>query len=177
MKFKFYLLSALLGGLVIFIWGMFAHMALPWWEDVMLRVPNEQAVVDAMKSNGVQNGMYYGVQGMFLVTFFGQGMADNGQGMRSYMVKEFISDALLALILAWLLLRANARGLLAVGVYSGFVGLAGWLNGNVSNWIWYHFPFRYIALEALDQIIGVFLAGLVIAWLMNKQQLAGARNT
>ena len=173
MNAKFYLLAALLGGIVLFAWGAVAHMAIPFWDDVMLQVPNEQAVVDALKSSGVSNGIYYGMQGMLLVTFFGHGMSDNA-GMGSYMVAEFISDVLVALVLAWLLLRINVRGTLNRGFYAGIIGVFGWLSINVSSWIWYHYPLAYISLEAVDNVPGTFLAGLVIAWLMKKTKLAVA---
>jgi MFS family permease len=169
MKVKFYLLATLLGGIVIFVWSAFAHMAIPGWESVMHELPNEQAVVDAMKSAGVQNGMYYGTQGVFLVTFFGQGMAD-GVGMSSYMILEFISDALLALVLAWLLTHSHARGTSKFAFFAVMVGLTGWLNVNLSNWNWYHFPFGYVLMEALDQIVGLFLAGLLIGWLIKRER-------
>jgi hypothetical protein len=169
MKTKYYLLAALLGGIVIFVWGAFSHMALPWWEDVMHRFPNEQPVVDALKANGVQNGMYYGMQGFFLVTFFGQGMNDNA-AMGPLMIEEFISDALAAFVLAWLLMRANVRGVAKMGLFAGMVGLTGWIAGNLSNWIWYNFAFGYVLLEAVDQVIGFVLAGLVIAWLIKRER-------
>ena len=173
MKAKFYLLAALLGALVLFVWGAIAHMALPFWDDVMHELPNEQAVVDALKSSGVSNGIYYGMQGMLLVTFFGHGMSDDTD-MGTYMVTEFISNVLVALVLAWLLMRANVQGTLNRGVYAGMIGLLGWLSINVSSWIWYHYPFAYISLEAVDNVIGAFLAGLVIAWLMKKTKVAAA---
>ena len=169
MKAKFYLLAALLGGIVIFIWSAFSHMAIPGWGSVMHPIPNEPAVVDAMKSSGVQNGMYYGMSGIFLVTFFGQGMND-GVSMAPLMMMEFVSDALVAFVLAWLLARANARGIRRLAFFAVMVGLAGWLNVNLSYWIWYHFSFGYILLEALDQIVGVFLAGLLIGRLIKGER-------
>jgi hypothetical protein len=169
MKAKFYLVSLLLGGLVIFVWGAFSHMALPWWNDVMREIPNEQALADVMRTNGMENGMYYGMQGLFLVKFFGKGMSD-GISMGPLMLMEFISDLLVALVLTWLLVRANTRGTLRLALYAAAVGLAGWLTTNVSNWIWYNFSFGYIILEALDQIIGVFLAGLVIGKLIKRER-------
>ncbi len=122
MKLRYYLLSALLGGIVIFVWSAFSHMALPWWEDVVNKIPNEAIVVDAMKLAGVHNGMYYGEHGIFLVTFFGKGMVDH-VSMMPLMLMEFLTDVLAALVLAWLLLRANVWGMLRLAVFSGMVGL------------------------------------------------------
>ncbi len=170
MKLKIYLLSALLGGFALFAWGAITHMGLPWWEDVMRPIPNEQVVVDALKTSGVQNGMYYGMQGMFLVTFFGKGMSD-GVGMGSYMAIEFLSDAIVALLLAWVLLRSTVTGVLARARFALMLGILGWVGVNLSYWIWYNFPFAYILLEFVDNGIGMFLGGLVIGWIIEKYRI------
>jgi hypothetical protein len=149
-------------------------MALPFWDDVMHQLPNEQAVVDALQSTGTSNGLYYGMQGLFMVVFLGHGMTSATDNMGTYMTIEFISDVLVALVLAWILLKTNARGVSKIGFFAAMLGVLGWLNQNISYWNWYHFPFGYVLLEAVDNVIGTFLAGLVIAWLMNKTKVQTA---
>lgn len=173
MKAKFYVLAMLLGGLTIFVWGAVSHMALPFWENVMHEVPNEQAVVDALKAGNVENGIYYGMQGLFMSVFLRPDMAEIGMEANN-LVLEFVSNALLALVIAWLLVRASVRGTLNRAWFAFMVGLAAWLSVNVSYWNWYNFPFAYILLEFVDLGIGAFLAGLVIAWLMEKQRVVTA---
>lgn len=173
MRAKFYVLAMLLGGLTIFVWGAVSHMALPFWENVMHEVPNEQAVVDALKAGNVQNGIYYGMQGLFMSVFLRPDMAEIGMEANN-LVFEFVSNALLALVIAWLLVRASVRGTLNRAGFAFMVGLAAWLSVNVSYWNWYNFPFAYILLEFVDLGIGAFLAGLVIAWLMDKNAPARA---
>jgi hypothetical protein len=168
MKAKFYFLAGLLGGITLFVWGALTHMAIPFWEDVMHQIPNEQAVVDAMKNAGVQNGIYYGNQGLFLVTFFGKGMAD-GISMGPLMLIEFITDVIVALFLAWILMRAAVNGVWARARFALVVGLMAWVAINVSYWNWYNFPFAYIVLEFVDTGLGMLVGGLVIAWLVEKQ--------
>jgi len=173
MKAKFYLLAGLLGGITLFAWGALTHMALPIWKDVMHEIPNEQAMVDVMKSSGIQNGIHYGMQGFFLVTFFGKGM-DDGVGMGGLMITEFILDVMIALLLAWILLRTTATGVLKRARFALMIGLMAWVAINVSYWNWYHFPFAYIVLEFLDSGLGMFVGGLVIAWLIEKYAPARA---
>src|SRR5207249_8157457 len=53
------LLTAILGGIVMFIWTSIAHMALPLGEAGIGEIPNESAVLSAMQSNiGDQTGLY-----------------------------------------------------------------------------------------------------------------------
>ena len=44
-------LAGLLGGIAMFIWTSFAHMALPLGEAGIREIPNEAALLDAMRSS------------------------------------------------------------------------------------------------------------------------------
>ena len=53
------LLAGILGGIVMFIWTSIAHMFLPLGETGIREIPNEAAVLDAMKTNiGENRGLY-----------------------------------------------------------------------------------------------------------------------
>src|SRR5262245_50864999 len=53
------LLTAVLGGIVMFVWTSIAHMALPLGEAGINEIPNESAVLSAMESNiGDKTGLY-----------------------------------------------------------------------------------------------------------------------
>ena len=178
MKAKFYLLAALLGGLTIFVWGFIIHMGLhSVWEMTMSPLPNEQAIVDVLKSAHASNGMYYGLQGIFMTLFLEPGQTNMTSHMGPLLVIEFITDMLVALVLAWLLVRTNIVGNGKRALFAGGVGLAGWININLSYWNWYRHPFSYTVLEAVNDVMAVLLAGLVIAWLMNKQRPVTARTS
>ena len=62
-------LAALLGGIAMFIWTSIAHMALPLGEAGIREIPNEAALLDAMRSSvGKKPGLY---------VFPGLGLGDN----------------------------------------------------------------------------------------------------
>src|SRR5947209_16865992 len=52
------LLAAVLGGVTMFMWGAFSHMVLNLEGDMIHQVPNEAAVVAAMKDNIKEDGVY-----------------------------------------------------------------------------------------------------------------------
>src|SRR5947209_19303617 len=52
------ILAAILGGVVMFAWGAFSHMVLNLEGSMIRQVPNEAAVVAAMKDNIREDGVY-----------------------------------------------------------------------------------------------------------------------
>src|SRR3569623_1228478 len=52
------ILAAILGGVVMFAWGAFSHMVIDLEGDTIKQVPNEAAVVAAMKANITADGVY-----------------------------------------------------------------------------------------------------------------------
>jgi hypothetical protein len=53
------LLAGILGGIAMFIWTSIAHMFLPLGETGVRQLPNEAAILDALKSNlGEARGLY-----------------------------------------------------------------------------------------------------------------------
>src|SRR5438552_3527946 len=53
------LMAAVLGAIAMFIWSFIAHAVLPLGEIGVRQVPNEDALIDALKSNlGENHGLY-----------------------------------------------------------------------------------------------------------------------
>ena len=53
------LIGGIVGGIVVFTWGAFAHMVLPTGEMGIKQIPNEDAVIAAMKSSIQEPGFYF----------------------------------------------------------------------------------------------------------------------
>jgi hypothetical protein len=54
------LLPGILGGLLVFVWSAISHMVLPIGQMGLKTIPgNEEAVLNAMKSNIQQSGLYF----------------------------------------------------------------------------------------------------------------------
>ncbi len=175
-------LAGVLGALIAFIWSALAHMN-PATGMLGLSFMNEKEdqVLSALKTNLTQPGLYF---------FPG---ADLSQKMTAEQTEAWTAkyragpsglllyhpsggDPMSPKILGVELLSTVACGLIAalilastVGSYLfraslvGMIGLFAWLAISISQWNWYSYPFSYIALDAIDQVFGWFLAGLLMA--------------
>ena len=180
------LIAGILGGLVAFVWSAIAHMN-PFTGMLGLSVMDEKGetnVLAALKSNVQQPGLYFfpgsemlssrtkeqeaawmakcqaGPVGLLLYDPKGREPMDPKQ-----LVIEFVSTVLCALIAAYLL-AASVGSLACRATRVALMGLFAWLALSVSQWNWYHYPFSFIALDAIDQVIGWLLAGFLMAKLI-----------
>ena len=188
------LLTALLGGIAMFIWTSIAHMALPLGEAGIREIPNETAVLSAMQSNIAENGGLYIFPGLGLgpnpsreaqheaMTHMDEKLAQHPSGilmyhpagsrplvMARYLSIEFATEFLEACLALFLL---SLTRLTTSGARLGFVTLAGVLAAiatNISYWNWYGFPTVYTAAYMLIQVVGFLCVGLVAGVVMKKQ--------
>ena len=187
------LLAAILGGIAMFIWTSIAHMALPLGEAGISEIPNESAVLDAMKSSmGDKTGLYIfpglGIgkdatheQKSEAMKQMQQRIATNPSGILMYhppgrpfgfgksLAVEFSTEVLQAILVIWLLAQTRIE---SFGGRVGFVVIAGILAAittNVSYWNWYGFPGVYTASYILIEIAGFALVGIVAAMLLRKR--------
>jgi hypothetical protein len=181
------IIAAILGGLVMFMWSAFSHIALGIFDTSVKQVPNEAAVTATMKANITEPGFYY-LPGMDMSkTPTDEEMAafaaKHKEGPTAIIVyrptgsdlmtplqlgTEFATNVLAALagaLILWLAAVGFARGV----IISTLVGLAGWLSINASYWNWYQFPTGFVAAELIDQAAGWFVSGLVMAFILKRR--------
>ncbi|MFB3909499.1 MAG: hypothetical protein ACE15D_13980 [Candidatus Eisenbacteria bacterium] len=174
------LLAGLAGGIVLFVWSSFSHMALPIGEMGLSTLGHEQPVLDALRANVDADGLYFypqmppgmagrkaqeqwaqkirsGPSGLLLIHVAGSEPMTPWQIVIE-LLTNLIACILVAALLWWLHIRPLSAGF--VGALLGFLG---WLNISASYWNWYGFPAAFVIGEGIDQIIGWFLAGLVIS--------------
>ena len=190
------LLAGILGGIAMFIWTSLAHMALPLGEAGISEIPNESAVLDAMKSSmGDKTGLYIfpglGIgkdatheQKSEAMKQMQQRIATNPSGILMYhppgrpfgfgksLAVEFSTEVLQAILVIWLLAQTRIE---SFGGRVGFVVIAGILAAittNVSYWNWYGFPGVYTASYILIEVVGFALVGIVAAMLLRKRRPA-----
>ena len=183
------LLAGLLGGLAAFVWSAIVHMN-PLTMTLGLSTLNEKedAVLAGLRSHELSPGLYFfpgmdmskrmtkeqeaawtdkfkaGPSGLLLL------QPKGGEPMElRQLVIEFLSTVLCA-ILAATILATTIGSVTCRAILVAMIGLFGWLAISVSQWNWYHFPFRFIALDLMDQSIGWLLAGFVIAKLVKPVQ-------
>ncbi|MCL5744591.1 MAG: hypothetical protein M1541_11795 [Acidobacteria bacterium] len=135
---KFLLLATLLGGLTIFPWGALSHVALEVPGSLM-PLRDGTAVIDAIRSQAPNNGVYFDPRGLLAVVSLRPDMADKSQAMGANLAIEFVSNCLNALLLAFLLLNSRVSSVLACGGLGALAGALAFTGIAVSYWNWYGF--------------------------------------
>lgn len=171
-------LAALLGGLVMFIWGAAWHMTVPTERQGLDFLPNEEPLLAALRAAPMEAGMYF-FPGMpaddsdAALEAYKRNYATSPAGLLVYqpaggemmppsmLVVEFLSNVLCALVAA--LIAAGLKGTTRRRVLSiAAIGVAGWLATGVSHWNWYRFPLEFEVAEGIELVVGWLLVGLVV---------------
>src|SRR4030095_11903681 len=166
------IIAAVLGGVIMFVWGAVAHMFLGIGEAELLPMPNETAMATAMKANITDAGLYF-MPGMDMK----KKMTDEEkaaieakykEGPIAILVYRPTGDEMMSAKQLGVELASNIAAALVVGmiltfaavswgrgvIISTLVGLAAWLSINVSYWNWYGFPTNFVTAELIEQVIG-----------------------
>lgn len=188
------LVAALIGGIVMFIWGAVAHMALGLGEAGIRQPVAEDVVLGSLHQGlGPQAGVY------ILPSFDPKKMADH-EATRVYSEKaksspyawivympqgddlmqmgpqlgrQWASDTLSSLALAFVMGLAafGFRKRLAIAVAAA---LFAWLSAMVPYWNWYRFPLDFTLAALVTQLIGWLLAGAAMAWWLGRAERRSA---
>lgn len=184
------LIAGIIGAIVFFVWGMLAHVALPIGEMGM-QVANEQdAALAALQVSANKGEGVYMLPGMApdkmsdtaAVAAFNEKYkaspyafvvyAPEGNPAMANMVpnliKQFVSNLLAALVLAWVL----SLGAFAFGqrvMIAGALALFAWFVISVPYWNWYKFPMQFTLEALIEQVVGWLLAGAAMAWWLGRK--------
>ena len=183
---------AIIGGIVVFLWGTISWMVLPWHEMTMHKFKNEKRVAEVIQENTDRSGVYVlpnirchekGMsqkdkkEGMMR----GKEMMQTGpvlfatvqkNGMKMDGALPFVLSLLIqivaAFLITWLLLMTKVMPYMRqVGFVTTIALIAGILI-YVPDLIWGGTSLCFTIVSMLDLIIGWFLGGLVIAKLARK---------
>ena len=183
------LIGGIAGGVALFIWSALAWTVLPLHKPSMHSIPNEDAVISALKTN-------IGTKGVYLFPALPGSTGDtpaeqpsaamesatrkmqqgpvglivyDPSGTDPFMASQFIVGLILDLVAAflagWFLSRSTALAssffsrVMFCGVLGIFVSLASYLPG----WNWMGYPMDYTTAMVADTIAGWLIAGIAIA--------------
>ena len=188
------LVAAIFGGIVMFIWGAIAHMALDLGNPGIHQPAHEDVVLSSLHEGlGPTPGVYIlpsfdpkqwndqaartayaqktRTSPFAWVVYLPQG--EDMTNMSRQLPRQWASDTLASLALALVM------GLAAFG-FGKRMGLAAaavlfaWLSTLVPYWNWYRFPDALIWAALLEQLIGWLLAGAVMAWWLGRRERKAA---
>jgi hypothetical protein len=181
------ILGGIVGGIVMFVWGAASHMLLPLGEAGLKAIPNEDVVVAAISGNVTERAFYLfpSVDQSASPEQLGAWTEKYKKGPIGVLVynpqgtdpmsplqlgTELVSNIACALLAALLLARASGGlgGVIARAVFVGAIGLISSLAIDVSQWNWYSFPTAFTIAALVDQVVGFFLTGLVLGWLIKR---------
>jgi hypothetical protein len=180
--------AALLGAIVMFLWGFLSHMVLPIGEMGFKAPANEDVVLAAARDGlpgegGVTMVPWLGPEGMndpakvaayeakaaaspyAFVVWKAQGRSHFDMGEN--LAKEFVTNLACAALVAFVL----ALGPFAFGkrvLVAGLMGLFAWTAIQVPFWNWYRFPLDFSLGILIQQVVGWVLAGAAIAWWLGR---------
>ena len=184
------IVGSVLAGLAMFVWSAISHMALPLGTMGMRGVPadKEAAVLDAMKAAMTENAIYIFPSfepGRSMTQAetdaYAAKLAEGPTGLVIYnpgagavfgptlLLIELLTNILACLAAGWVLARVvpTASFLERASVGAAF-GVFSTFSIEASYWNWYKFPASYFAAQAIDQIAGAFVAGLVLAAIVKR---------
>jgi hypothetical protein len=180
------LLGALIGGVILFVWGAVSHMLLPIATMGLHSFTNEETVKQAVIANAPRSGVYFlpymqqeglteeqqnaaferAMQGPVLFVAVRLGRASS---FGTLLIIQFLIDIFTALLLTALLLNARPMGYAQRVLFVVVVALVVGISALLPDWNWYNFGLAYTAGEFFGLLIGFALAGLVLAKIANPQ--------
>lgn len=187
------LLAAVLGGLTLFVWGTISWVVLPWHNATLHPIPNEQAVVDGMKSTLPKTGVYLfpampldntdaamkayeekmkaGPRGMIMYTAEGSDLMPPSTFIYGF-IFFFLSALLAAVLLS--LAGSRLRTYTTRVFFVTILGIVMALDVHLGGWNWMGIPPDYTVVMALDSVLAWFLTGLVLAAVIKPKAEAAA---
>lgn len=183
------ILAGILGGLAFFAWSSIAHVATGIGETGLSELPNEQAVVSALKANVTAPGLYF---------FPGYGLGPNAThsqkmaamkdlapkikagpiGLMVYhptgydalsprqLLTELATNIIQVFLAVLLLGQTTITGFAGRWGFITLAGILAAISTNISYWNWYGFPGNYTVAYISTIAMGFVCAGLVAAALV-----------
>ncbi|HET6999673.1 MAG TPA: hypothetical protein VFI33_00100 [Puia sp.] len=171
--------AAILGCIVLFLWGALSHMIL-FIGDGFTPLPNEDRVIHTLADVLPRQGLYFFPGKDFRhsspeqESVFEKKFENGPVGMIIYrpvggnplspnkLIVQFVSNFITALIISFILSLISASFWKRVFAAS-LLGCLACASVSTIYWNWYEFPSAFFLAQCMDQVIGCFLAGLIIA--------------
>lgn len=166
--------GGILGGIVLFLWGVVSWMVLPWHMNTMNNFNDEGSVAAVIVANAPKSGVYVSptkpsaaqgqAQAQPPALIFATVTLEGGPAsMVMPMILSLLTQIVAALLVGWMLCKTNG---LSYARRVGFVvvfAVAAAVVTHVPYWNWFGFGTDFTLVGVADLIIGWFLAGLVMA--------------
>ncbi len=179
-------LGGILGGIIVFAWGMVSWMVLPFHMQCISMFKDEKAVETTVMLNVDKAGQYMipscptkhktaspeaqnELKKQAMTQMEGGPVAymvvnPKGLGpMWQMMLKGFLIQTAGAFLAVWLLLSANIKSYFGRYLFLIVFSVAVAILAYLPAWNWWGYPCKDTLIDMADVIIAYILAGLVIA--------------
>jgi len=183
---KNWIIAALVGGIIIFLWQFFSWTVSGIHEGAQRYHPQQTEIMNALSSHFTEDGMYMlptsapgtssdemekqykEMQGkpFATVTYIKSFKSD----MTMQMIRGFLIDVALVLLLIYILTRNGTPNMLRIISGSIAVGLFTWIWGPYTNHNWFQMPWPAIKGHLIDAIVAWALVGLWVGWYLNRKR-------
>ena len=190
-------LAVLLGGIVMFLWGMISHEAIPLYKNSLVKFTDESAVASAIVANAPAPGVYFmpyvpqTAKGMSAEEFeaaqqaaieklkhgpfiFASVRLGEMGPFPVYLLVQVLTDMLSALFLVLILMKAREQSYWNRVMICVWIALAVFTVKSLPMWNWYSFSGAFTFAELIDLVGRMFFAGLLIAKFVPGKQAAQA---
>ena len=187
LKLKKLIVATLLGGITMFIWGGFSHLVF-FIGTGFKPLPNEDKVIELLKTNIPEQGLYFfpgkdfknstpeqdaafeskfrnGPVGLLVYRPIGGDPFSPGK-----LITQLVSN-LLSVFIAVIIVSGISASYWSRVLAASLLGLLACSAVSSIYWNWYEFPTSFFVAQILDMIIGFFLAGLVICKVIPKSSM------
>jgi hypothetical protein len=179
------LLAASLACVVLFLWGGLSHMVLLIGTG-FTPLPQEETILKTLSSSIPEKGLYYfpskdfhhntpeqeaswlekfrtGPTGMLIYRPIG-GDPFSANKLLTQLLGCFVTTLILSFV-GSLMVASYRKRVLAITL----LGLMACSTVSLIYWNWYEFPDSFFIAQIVDQVVGCFLAGLVIAKILKQR--------
>ncbi len=168
MNARYYVTAALMGGIASFAWGTVSHLVPVFPGAEPKAFADSNAVVQVIKANAPENGIYFEGRGVFAAVAFRPDMGPKFDSIVPSLGIQLGIEIAVALVLAWVLLRLPPMTAFQTGILLAIIGVAAAIEELFPLQLWYGFPRASTLFEAFDLVVGWFLLGLVLGAVRNR---------
>ena len=178
-----YWLPVVVATILCFVAGAILHMMIPLHKGDWRRLPDEDAVLDALKRSGATPGNYMfpnspaGDMSAMKDPAFQKRLAENPGGvmtirpagaiaMGPYLIRQFVYHLLVSIAIGYFVgALVGVGGFSRVFHFTSLVGVLAYVGALFPEAIWYHQPRNYVVAKVVDGIVWALLTGLAFGWL------------
>ncbi|MBI3004581.1 MAG: hypothetical protein HYY49_04110 [Ignavibacteriales bacterium] len=186
---KKFIYSAIVGGIIFFIWGGISHSLLPFYNNTFNAFTNEDEVARVISANAPASGMYFMpwmpmgasqpdssamakmqdrlMNGPFL---FGAVRVSSLGSYPMLFAVELVNDILIALLVTVVLVNLRNSSFRNKVLTAEGVALVVFFTRVTRDWNWYSFSTSYSLVTGVDLLIGFFLLAFIVSRFFPVQQ-------